>query len=257
MRVLRRSVGDVGIRRVRGRLTLTAAVVALLSGAVAGCDTNAAAPTLLTPSDSATGAGAGATSPSVRSSTPTDTPRTVSPSDETSERARIRAAMKAGAPPVNLAWRVPHKPKTWTKLPKETDGLQGWFVKPGCYVWLWQYSDLGTGKKPTTRDLIKRAAEVGSAMFPGKPKPIYRSHKTIEKLNFVTGLPYAYKVKMAESIVDYGKGRSKGRSEVIAYRNGPQAITFNSKCRTVASFKKVSDSDFNAWRDTLAASTTY
>lgn len=226
-----------------------AGAAALLVAPLAACNEHASS-AVVTPTAASTDY---ATAEAVPTTTVAPDPRvaTSSTADDAAEKARIRAAWHAGKPPKKLIWRVPNKPKSWTELPKTENGKRKWFVKPGCNVILWQLS--GARSTKTSRGVLKLLADEHSEAFPGKPKPVYRSESTTMQLGLVAVTNDFSKVEMAESIVDYGKGRS----ELIAYRNDDLALAYIGSCRTVASFKKVSVSDFDPWLDTLAMEATY
>lgn len=236
-------------------VTVGAVVAGALGVSVAGCADHASSG-LMTPTAIATTPSASATSATPTTAVPTSAPSgvgTTSATANTAEKARIRAAWRAGKPAKDLIWRIPTDPPSWTKLPKEQDGLQQWHVKPGCYVRLWQLDGAG-GKNPmTARDVLEVTAEANSALFPGKPKPAYRNHSIIKTTAFVGHINDVGQVKMAAAYVDYGKARA----QVVAYRDGDLALSYTSYCSTAKSFTKVSASDFNAWRGRLAEETYY
>lgn len=163
------------------------------------------------------------------------------------------AKIAAGAPPKDLTWRYPAPPKTWKKLSSDRGTMQ-WQVKGRCVVTLGQPAGLGKAKTPDSQDVLEHTAEQNSSAFPGKPKPKYHDRKTRMVTNFVDGLNGTSKVKMQESLVDYG---TSVRSRIVAYRAGDFALTATSVCGTPQLFKAVSKSDLDPFINKLQARTTY
>lgn len=224
---------------------VTAGVGVLLAASVTGCQDGASS-TVTTPS--ATVAGTRTAEAAVpTASAPAAT------TDDGSEQTRVRASHDAHKAPIDLIWRLPKDPSTWTKLPKKQDGLQQWFVKPGCYVRLWQLDGAGGAHPMTNRDVLEKIAVDNSSLFPGHPKPAYRSRTTTKLNAFVAGLSDVGHVTMADSTVDYGKARAR----IIAYRDGDLALAYTGYCRTAADFTKVATSDFDPWLQDLAEESTY
>jgi len=218
----------------------------LVAAAVAGCNDRSVVAVTPGATASASGSSRSVRTPVVPTVTQTGT--------DAAEHARIRAARDAHKPPKDLTWLAPPTPKSWTKVREQSDGWKQWHVTPGCNIDLWQFSKVHKDPRAkNSRGLVTMTAENYSVVFPGKPKPVYRHRGTVKVVGFVTGIPDIRKVTMAEAIVDYGKARA----EIIGYRDGDWAISYTSYCPTVASFKKVSASDFNAFRDKLAEQTTY
>ncbi|HWC21175.1 MAG TPA: hypothetical protein VG502_02635 [Flexivirga sp.] len=237
------------MRKLSRNLSI-AGVAALLASPLAACNEHASS-AVVTPTAAST---AQATTEAVpTTSAPEPSVNTSSTADDTAKKARIRASFRALAPPKNMVWRYGSRP--WTEIPASpTDvGLKEWQVKPGCHIRLWQYFGYSDSDPTTSRDIVKEIVIANSSIFPGKPKPKFRSNGTVELHTAAGSIEAIGTVRVPQSTVDYGAARS----QTLAYRNGEFAIAYTSYCLTAAAFKKVSATDFDDFRDSAAASFTY
>lgn len=129
-----------------------------------------------------------------------------------------------------------------------------WQVEGTCVITLGQPAGLGTGRTPDSQGVLEHTAEQNATAFPGKPEPTYHDQKSRMVTNFVDGLNGASKVRMRESLVDYG---TSVRSRIVAYRAGDFALTATSVCGTPQLFTTTSKSDLDPFINQLQVRTTY
>lgn len=165
--------------------------------------------------------------------------------------ADIQAKIVAGTPPKDLTWRYPAPPTSWQKL-KTDDGTLQWKVRGKCVVTLSQPAGIGTNKTPTSGQVLEHTAEQTSSAFPGT-KPKYHDRTTRMVPNVIDGFNGTAKVQMEESLVDYGKIRSR----IVAYRKGDYALTAQSVCGDANLFKTASKTELDPFIDKLQAHTKY
>ncbi|WP_446665926.1 hypothetical protein [Flexivirga sp. B27] len=197
------------------------------------------------PDSSAAGRTAG-TSTSGSASAPTSGSASTLSADE------VQAKIVAGAPPKDLTWLHPKTPSSWQKLKTDGAGTLQWRVEDTCVVTLDQPAGLGTKRTPTSEQVLEHTAEqTASALSASAPK--YHDRKTRMVPNVIVGFNGSAKVQMAQSLVDYGKARSR----IVAYRKGDFALTAQSICGDAKTFSSASKSEIDPFIDKLQARTRY
>lgn len=182
-------------------------LTAIVAGLLAGCG-----------SDDTAAKDSGQTS----SATPS-----ASPTEAEFSQDELQAKVIINAPPKDLAWMDPKAPSHWKRL-QTKEGVAQWQIgDEPCTVILDQPGGVGSGKEPTSAQVVER--EIGriaaSLKTPEKPKVV--SDDPVMVANRVVGLDGTSSTKFAHARVDFGSG---GEGDVRALRSGDFALIANAVC---------------------------
>ncbi|WP_198412624.1 hypothetical protein [Nocardioides mangrovicus] len=145
-----------------------------------------------------------------------------------SHQARVAAELAAGAPPKDVAWRVPTPPADWTALSTDAAGERAWRIDGSdCVVRLQQPSGLSTAASPTSDQLAAELLRGIASGVPGSPRPHVVIEATRAVTNRVHGLAGVATVRFSTRVAVFG---SASKAYVMAYRSGDAALELSAVC---------------------------